>query len=103
MLHTQQMLHYPAVNAENNVTDDLKEYVSFSEYALYPIEELWDVREENGLFELFVRWEDWEENEDATWELFFVMRDDVPDMVLDLLLSSGNSRVKENLLNADYS
>lgn len=66
------------------------------------MKELCDVREREGLFELLVRWQVWEDVEGATWEPFMVMREDVPEVVWDLLHSLGNRRIKEKSLNVHY-
>lgn len=94
-VHSQRMLHYSAVNAESDVTDELKEYTSSSENAWYHVKELCDVGENNGVFKLLVRRVGWKEIEDETWELFVVMREDVSDLVSDSLHSSRQGCIKK--------
>lgn len=101
-VHAQRMLHYPAANAEDDVTEELKEHAAFAEGAQFLVKELCDVREREGVFEVLVRWEGWEQVEDATWEPFTVMREDLPDLVWDLLHAAGKRRIKEKILHVHY-
>lgn len=46
--HVRQILHCPAVNEENYVTDELRELAVFLENAQYLVKDLSDVREKTG-------------------------------------------------------
>lgn len=67
MVDAQRMVHNPAATARNDVAKELKQYPAFAQDAWYLVKELCDVRANNGMFELLVSWEGWEDKEDAAW------------------------------------
>lgn len=101
-VHAQRMIRYPAVNTEEEINDQLREYAAFSEGSRFLVKSLLDVREKDGRTELLVSWKGWEDDEDSTWEPLDVIREDVPELVWNFLHEAGKRRLKEKILNIQF-
>jgi transposase InsO family protein len=77
LAHSRRLRFYE--DSSLNVTEDIKDYVQYSQDK-FEIEEILDIRETDLGKELFIQWLGFERSQ-ATWESFDEIMDSVPKMV----------------------
>jgi hypothetical protein len=66
-------------------TPELDDFIDYIEHKVYYVEEILDIRDNNGQIELYVKWESSTQN---TWEPFATINEDVPQEVSKFLNES---------------
>ena len=90
-VHTSRLKLYS--DSSLNITEDLLHHIEYEQQALYVVERFIDIKESRNGLQIKTLWLGFEEDE-ATWESFEVMVQDVPALVAEYL---DTSQVSDSL------
>lgn len=101
-VHAQRMIPYPISRNATMISEELKQQATYYDTNFHLVQEICDIRERRGEFQVLIRWAGLDEDEDRTWEPIRQIRDDLPGVLEDYLHTSGKRNIKRNALDLHY-
>ena len=98
IVHSRRLMFYKAKFDGKEVDDSLFKYAEHSEAVYQTTHQIVDIREESAGLELKVEWLGLPEENDYTWKPLEILKDDIPGMLHDYLLTSSKRNLKRKAI-----
>lgn len=86
----QETIHYLVTHNNSRVSEELRQQAFYSDATCYRVDNIVGVRKKRGDNELQITWEDFVVNNDVTWKPIENIRDDLKEVLADILHTPSN-------------